>query len=101
MTTAPLPSTDHEVKCWPEYFEAVRDGRKPFDLRFDDRGYRVGDRLRLREWSPEKGYTGRELSESITYILAGPFFNPTHDKVTPGLASGWVILGFGVEELPW
>ena len=95
------PPMDHDVKCWPEYFEAVRDGRKPFDLRFNDRDYRVGDRLRLREWSPEGDYTGRELSESITYILVGPFFNPSHDKVSPGLTDGWVILGFGVKELPW
>jgi len=92
---------NHDVKCWPEYFEAMRVGDKPFDLRFNDRDYQVGDSVLMREWSPEEGYTGRESANTITYILAGPFFNPSHDRITPGLTDGWVILGFGQEALPW
>jgi hypothetical protein len=60
----------HELKCWPQYFRAVRSGAKNFELRLDDRGFNVGDRLKLREWNPEgTGYTGAEYYLSISYVL--------------------------------
>lgn len=49
-----------EVKCLPEYFEAARVGIKPWELRYDDRNYAVGDLLIMREWKDGK-YTGRRL----------------------------------------
>jgi hypothetical protein len=42
----------HELKCWPEYFHAIRSGRKKFELRKDDRGFAIGDLLVLREFIP-------------------------------------------------
>lgn len=50
-----------EVKCLPEYFEAARVGIKPWELRYDDRNYAVGDLLIMREWKDGK-YTGRRQS---------------------------------------
>ena len=36
----------HALKIRPEYFEAVQTGRKPFELRWNDRGFRKdGDSL--------------------------------------------------------
>lgn len=64
----------HELKTWPEPFQAVVDGVKTFDVRIDDRGYGVGDVLRLREWHggpAVTGYTGREHSVLVTYIYRG------------------------------
>lgn len=43
----------HVLKCWPEFFDAIADGRKTFELRRDDREYAVGDVLELRWWNPE------------------------------------------------
>lgn len=59
---------EHELKCWPQFFDAVVDGRKTFEFRRFDRGFEVGDVLKLREW--EKGvYSGREIKRKVTYIL--------------------------------
>jgi len=64
----------HELKCWPEYFRPIIEGRKRFEYRLDDRGYRVGDRLTLREWLPGQGeYTGHVAEVQVTYVLiVGP-----------------------------
>lgn len=40
----------HFLKTLPEFFQAVIDGRKPFELREDDRGFKVGDRVILEEY---------------------------------------------------
>ena len=33
----------HELKCWPEYFEAVISGAKTFEVRKNDRDFAVRD----------------------------------------------------------
>jgi hypothetical protein len=44
---------EHDLKCWPHAFEAIRDGRKRFEVRSDvDRAFAAGDVLVLRKWSP-------------------------------------------------
>lgn len=58
----------HELKILPKYFEAVRDGSKTFELRKNDRDYKYGDYLALREWDGEE-YTGRAMLVIVTYIL--------------------------------
>ena len=61
---------EHELKILPQYFEAVWSGRKTFEVRFDDRGYKVGDVLVLKEW--DKGvFTGRETKVMVTYLYRG------------------------------
>jgi hypothetical protein len=60
----------HELKCWPEYFHAVKSGDKKFEIRKWDRPYKVGDRLLLREWDPKTGdYTGAIQKVMVTYLL--------------------------------
>lgn len=62
----------HEVKCWPDFFQPLFDGSKPFEIRFDDRHYAVDDVLHVREWDDRRGaYTGREVRKLITYKLEG------------------------------
>lgn len=79
----------HEVKCWPNYFDAIESGEKPFDVRRDDRGYQKGDTLFLRRYDPAKliesdKYTGSEMNKEITYVLTGGQF---------GIEPGYVVLG--------
>lgn len=83
----------HEVKTWPEWFEATRAGRKMFDVRIDDRdgAYALGDMLWQREWNPEtEEYTGREEKYAITYVLSGDEDNAL---VSRGIEPGYVVLG--------
>jgi hypothetical protein len=75
----------HELKTWPEPFRAVLAGEKRHEVRIDDRNYRVGDLLHLREWDPAQWgvfapesnsngagkYTGRDLLVLVTYITRG------------------------------
>ncbi|ESR10644.1 DUF3850 domain-containing protein [Streptococcus iniae] len=77
--------TQHMLKCYPEYFEAIMDGTKTFECRYNDRDFKVGDELLLREYDPKKGYTYpyRCIVRKITYILS--------DFI--GLKDGYVILG--------
>lgn len=41
----------HHLKTLPEYFQAVIDGRKPFEVRKDDRGFKPGDKVILEEYA--------------------------------------------------
>jgi hypothetical protein len=90
----------HELKCWPDFFDAIASGRKPFEVRKNDRGYQAGDRLILRKWDPngvngpsyvdKHGYNiGRGASDlaasvtvEVTYVLSGW-----------GIEPGYVVMG--------
>lgn len=66
-----MSATLHELKTWPLYFKAVRDGRKTFEVRKEDRGFRPGDYLRLREWSPDtETYTGETVYARVPYVTS-------------------------------
>jgi hypothetical protein len=63
---------EHHLKTWPVYFQPIWDGRKPFELRKNDRDYKIGDTLILEEYHPEgQFYTGRIIKATVPYILEG------------------------------
>ncbi len=68
----------HAVKIYPEYYEAVKSGSKPFEIRKNDRDYKVGDILALNEFSPDGAgngkYTGRAIIAKISYVLTNSEF---------------------------
>lgn len=75
----------HELKVWPACFAAVLAGTKPFDVRFNDRNFEVGDALLLREYEPEsEQYSGRTTERWVSYLLQGGSF---------GIEAGWCVLG--------
>lgn len=80
--------TTHELKTWPEYFEAVASGAKNFEIRSTkDRTFEVGDKVVLKEWDPAtSSYSGRLRVRQITYIVAGAPFLPDRLAVL-GLAN--------------
>lgn len=72
----------HELKCWLRYFEAIVHGKKTFDLRYNDRDYRIGDTLILREYdNDKKEYTRRQTRVRVTDTFADF-----------GLISGWIAI---------
>lgn len=106
------PITIHELKVWTEFFDPLDRNDKTFEARKNDRGYKVGDILRLREFEPPglepkvitgnyqqdvmppevraERYTGRECWRKITYILHGGVNAPF------GVVDEHVILGLAV-----
>lgn len=75
----------HELKLREDYAEAKRRGEKLFELREDDRGYAVGDRVRYRVVDQLEERVEHPLEEKefeIVYILRG---------FTRGLKENWVI----------
>jgi len=87
----------HQLKIKQEYFEDVVSGRKTFEVRKNDRNFRVGDFLALNELTPhecnskhEHLETGRSALFHVHYILDDPEF----------LKEGYVILGIEACGVP-
>lgn len=77
---------EHELKCAAEFFDAVESGRKPFEVRFNDRDFKVGDHLELVECNILLEPTGRRCHKVVTYVLAG--WGIERGSVCMGLARG-------------
>ena len=59
----------HHLKTWPEFFKAVFDGHKRFEIRKNDRNFQVGDRLVLHDYDPKNElYSGYSWDGEVTYI---------------------------------
>lgn len=60
----------HNLKTWPQYFRAVQNGSKPFEIRDNtDRNFQVGDFVILHEWDPvDERYVGPKITQMITYV---------------------------------
>ena len=101
----------HELRTWPEPFEAAFVGDKRHEIRSEsDRTFSVGDALLLREWVPcptcqggtvafrgrcpscdgnrtLMGYTGRDLLVVVTCL----------SREAWGLPRGLVVMSFDVK----
>jgi len=75
----------HKLKLNEEFFGEVLTGNKTFEVRRNDRDYKVGDWILLQSYCPlKKQYTGGEVRRKITYILQGGNY---------GVEEGFVVLG--------
>ncbi len=79
----------HDLKTWPEAFSLVWDGKKLFEIRINDRNFREGDTLVLREFDKNAGsvglYSGRIIHAEVTCIVRGW-----------GMPSNLVVMGIHV-----
>jgi hypothetical protein len=84
--------TTHELKTWPEYFKALAEGRKTFEVRKNDRDFKEGDILHLREWHPRtEEYSGQQMVKSVTYVMSGGLL---------GVQAGYVVMGLDMGQNP-
>lgn len=83
---------NHELKTDHEVFQAVWDGDKRYEIRFDDRNFQDGEDIHLRETvhtgeemkaGKPLDYTGRYIRAIIIHKLSGKY----------GIEAGWCILG--------
>ncbi len=67
----------HELKTWQEPFQAIWDDLKSFEFRRNDRDFKVGDVLMLKEFIPmHDSYTTRVIIADVKYILKDSFSIP-------------------------
>ena len=74
----------HDVKLGTTFFDDVKTGRKTFELRKNDRGYKEGDIIVMHEYK-DGTTTGRTIEKKIVYML----------EDFTGLEDGYCILGLG------
>ena len=72
----------HELKLQQPFFDDVYYNRKKFEVRKNDRNYKVGDRLKLVEFPSENP---RYVLKDIEYILEGGQYGIEKDYVVLGL----------------
>lgn len=75
----------HIIRMEAMSFDDVASGKKSFELRKNDRGYKEGDVLDIMEFKDGRN-TGREIKADIVYML----------EYHRGLEEGWCILGIKV-----
>lgn len=77
----------HELKIKPQYYNDIKIGIKTFEIRKNDREFKLGDILILNEYSlSDSGagtYSGRAITVRVTYLLNDPEY----------CKEGYVILG--------
>jgi hypothetical protein len=83
-TDDPLPwlMSLHHLKANPPHFQALWEGSKTFEVRWNDRDFQLADCLVMEEWI-EGEPTGRAVSALVSHMLHGGEY---------GLADGWVCL---------
>ena len=60
----------HILKTWPEFFHLVKDGKKTFEIRINDRDFQVDDTIILTEYLPnERQYTGDVVAVRVLHIM--------------------------------
>ncbi len=73
----------HNLNTWPEFFQCSWVGEKTFEIRKNDRNFKVCDEVILQEWDfADEEYTGREIRGTICYVTA---FEQKR---------GWVVFGY-------
>lgn len=71
LTNLSDPGSVHDLKVHPIPFLELVAGLKNFEYRKNDRDYKVGDKLVLREYTGT-AYTGRYAVRGVSYVLFGP-----------------------------
>ena len=85
ITETIMARQHHTLKIMPKYYRAIERGDKTFEVRKNDRDFRVYDILELKEFFGGE-YSGREIIAEVTYILDDPEY----------CKEGYVVMGIKV-----
>ena len=101
----------HELKVWSEFYDKISSKSKQFEVRKNDRDFKVGDTLILREFipcdkcngsgkvwdsgdkalcncpEPHGEFTGNRADASVDYVLHGGQF---------GIVEGYCVMSITV-----
>jgi len=80
--------TVHFLKLSDKFYEDVKNGKKTFEIRKNDREFAVKDKLILREVTSDGVYTGRLCARQVEYIIR-------HDDFSSGIPEGYVVMSIG------
>lgn len=83
----------HEIKVYKSYANAIIEGRKNFEVRFNDRGYNAGDQVKF------KVYDG--IYREYTHPLDGRIYDVTYVQSGLGLKKDYVVFGIKVGSVPY
>lgn len=73
----------HELKTVNPHFIQVWAGKKKFEIRYDDRGFKTGHILILKEYfAVSNSFSGRQIKCLVSHVL----------REYDGLKEGYVIL---------
>ena len=82
----------HELKTDPDVFAQSYAGKKEWEIRYNDRDFKIDDFLILRETK----YSGEEMKQGKPLEYTGRVLERIIDYVLPqgsyGLADGWVVM---------
>lgn len=94
--------TEHHLKVQEPYYTALAQGRKPFEVRKNDRAYQVGDVLHLHMFDIDAcgmggrrcshdsgcpGYLGSSRTRVVSFVYSGD------PRFGGGIEPGYVVLG--------
>lgn len=72
----------HDLKTTDPYFSEIVSGNKTFEVRINDRDFRAGDLLILKQYDNKLNcYTGNHCFVNVTFILQGGSFGIHKDYV--------------------
>ena len=86
----------HHLKTLPTFYQAVIDGKKPFEIRNNDRNFKSGDYIILEEWNNR--YTGRYCEVIVKDIFDISFLFPGYVAFTFKILKTWVEIESALER---
>lgn len=81
--------TQHDVKIEPRWFERIRENEKFAEVRYDDRDYQTGDRIRFMRSDTDGTLGWHYVQRTITHVL----------RAADGLEDGYVVLSLADPRL--
>lgn len=84
----------HELKCENPHFTHIWNEYKTFELRFNDRNYKLGHELWLNEYIPNpNGYEGQYLARRIKVKV---IHTMTYNDFPSAIMPGWIIMSISI-----